>query len=256
MKFWRWVSTALTIAEMEARRVKHDPTELFTRLIQPALWLIVFGEVFTVLRSIPTAPYTYIQFITPGILGQSVLFIAIFYGITVIWERDSGVLTKLLSTPSPSSSIVFGKSLAAGVRGALQSFMIFVLAIVIGINLRLDPLDILGVFVIVLLNAVCFSSLSMLLAALLKTRDRMLGIGQAITMPLFFASNAIYPIALMPTWLQVFANLNPLSYVVDALRSFLLSGDYSHLPLDFAAILASAAILAIAASIAIRRLLE
>ncbi len=256
MTIKNWIFSSLTIAEMEARRIRHDPTELFTRLVQPALWLLVFGEVFTSIRVINTAPYTYIQFITPGVLAQSVLFVAIFYGVTVVWERDAGLLTKFLSTPSPRSSIVTGKALAAGVRGAMQALMIFILALVIGVNLRLDPLDILGVFVIVIMNAVLFSSFSMLLAAILKTRDRVMGIGQAITMPLFFASNAIYPISVMPPWLQAIAKINPLSYVVDALRSLLLSGDYSQLPLDLLVTSLFTIALVTAASFAIQGLLE
>ena len=256
MNAWRFFSSSLTVAEMEARRIRHDPSELFTRAVQPALWILIFGEVFASIRAVNTGPYTYLQFIAPGVLAQSVLFIAIFYGITVVWERDVGLLTKLLSTPSPSSAIVVGKSLAAGVRGACQALMIFILALVIGINLRLDPLDVIGVFIVVVLNAMCFSSLSMLLASFLKTRDRMMGIGQAITMPLFFASNAIYPISLMPSWLQGIARVNPLSYVVDALRALLLSGDYSQLPVDLLVVVASTALFLAAASVAIRRLLE
>jgi ABC-2 type transport system permease protein len=256
MNFWRFLSSSATVAEMEARKIRHDPTELFTRLVQPALWLLIFGEVFTSIKAINTGPYTYLQFITPGVLAQSVLFIAIFYGITVVWERDVGLLTKMLSTPSPRSSVIFGKTLAAGVRGMVQAVMIFVLALVIGVNLRIDPLDVIGVFFVVVLNAMCFSSLSMLLASFLRTRDRMMGIGQAITMPLFFASNAIYPVTLMPTWLQGIAAVNPLSYVVDALRSMLLTGDYSKLPLDLVVVIAFTLVFVTASSIMIRRLLE
>lgn len=256
MKLWNFISSSLTIAEMEARRLRHDPSELFLRLVQPALWLIIFGEVFTSIRAVNTGPYTYLQFITPGVLAQSVLFVAIFYGITVVWERDVGLLTKLLSTPSPRSSVVVGKAFAAGVRGCTQAVMIFIIALVLGVNLRFDPLDILGVFVIVVLNAMCFASLSMLLASFLKTRDRMLGIGQALTMPLFFASNAIYPIALMPAWLQTVAGVNPLSYVVSALRSLLLTGDYSSIGLDFAVLISLTVIMVGLASLVISRLLE
>jgi len=251
-----FVTSSLTIAEMEARKIRHDSTELWTRLVQPALWLLVFGEVFNTIRAIPTGAFSYIQFIAPGVLAQSVLFVAIFYGITVVWERDVGLLTKLLSTPSPRASIIVGKALAAGVRGLFQAVMIFGLALVLGINLRLDALDVGGVFVVVVLFAMCFSSLSMLLASFLKTRDRMMGIGQAITMPLFFASNAIYPISLMPAWLQAISTWNPLSYVVDALRAMLLTGDYSNLPKDVAAVLIATIVLIAAASAMIRKMVE
>jgi ABC-2 type transport system permease protein len=252
----RFVSSSLTVAEMEARKIRHDSTELWTRLVQPALWLLVFGEVFTSIRGITQGNYTYIQFITPGVLAQSVLFVAIFYGITVVWERDVGILNKLLSTPSPRSSIIVGKALAAGVRGVFQAIMIFALALIIGVNLRFDILDVLGVFVVIVAFAMCFSSLSMILASFLKTRDRMMGIGQAITMPLFFASNAIYPLSLMPGWLQTVSLFNPLSYVVDAVRAMILTGDYSNLALD-AAVLGSFTLLFLGvASISIRRIIE
>jgi ABC-2 type transport system permease protein len=256
MNIRRFLISSITIAEMEARKIRHDSTELWARIIQPALWLLVFGETFNTIRAMPSGNFSYIQFITPGILAQSVLFISIFYGITVVWEKDVGILTKLLSTPSPRSSIVLGKSLAAGIRGIFQAIMVFALALLIGVKIRLDPLDIAGVFVVVILFAMCFSSLSMFLASYLKTRDRMMGIGQALTMPLFFASNAIYPISVMPIWLQCISIANPLSYVVDAIRSMLLTGIYENLPIDILALLISTAIFVTLASMTIKKLLE
>ena len=246
------LSSVFTIAEMEARKIRHDSTELWVRSIQPALWLVVFGSVFSGVRGVVPAGFSYKQYIAPGVLAQSVLFIAIFYGITVVWERDMGLLTKLMSTPSPRSSIIVGKALASGVRGVFQAIMIFVLTLIIGVNLRLDPLDMLGVLVVIVLFAMCFSCVSMLLASFLKTRERMMGIGQAMTMPLFFASNAIYPVSLMPSWLQAISVFNPLTYVVDAMRSMLLTGDYSGLPLDIVALLVSTTIFVVAASVSSR----
>jgi ABC-2 type transport system permease protein len=250
------VSSALTVAEMEARKIHHDSTELWTRLVQPALWLLIFGEVLNTVKGLSTGGLPYIAFITPGVLGQSVLFVAIFYGINIVWEKDVGVLTKLLSTPSPYSSIVVGKTLSAAIRGVFQAIMIFGLALIIGVNVRLDFLDVAGVFVAIIAFAMCFSSLSMLLASFLKTRDRMMGIGQLITMPLFFASNAIYPISIMPRWLQYVAMVNPVTYTVDAMRAMLLTGDYSNLPLDVAAISLSTVLFVSLASLAIKRMLE
>jgi len=256
MNIARFLSSSITVAEMEARKIRHDTTELWIRIVQPALWLVVFGVTFNSIKAMPTGNFSYIQFITPGILAQSVLFIAIFYGITVVWERDVGIITKLLSTPSPRASIVLGKSLSASLRGMFQAVMIFALALGLGVKIRLDIFDILGVFAIVILFAMCFSSLSMLLASFMKTRDRMMGIGQALTMPLFFASNAIYPISVMPVWLQYVSKVNPLSYVVDAMRSMLLSGNYESLPIDILALLVATLIFISLASITIKRLLE
>lgn len=252
----RSVSSAFTIAEMEARKIRHDSTELWMRTVQPALWLLIFGEVFNAIRGLAPGGYTYLQYIAPGVLAQSVLFVAIFYGINIVWERDVGLLTKLLSTPSSRLSVVVGKALAAGVRGVFMGVMLFALALIIGVNIHFDPLDVAGVFLVVVLFAMCFASLSMTLASFLKTRDRMMGIGQVITMPLFFASNAIYPITLMPSWLQAVSRYNPLSYVVDAMRSMLLTGDYSSLPLDMFVLLLSTVAFILSASALLKRLIE
>jgi ABC-2 type transport system permease protein len=94
-----FVRQSLALAEMELRKLLHDPTELLTRIIQPVLWLGIFGEVFTRIRAIPTGQLPYLDFMAPGVLAQSVLFIAIFYGIAAIWERDLGLIHKLLVTP-------------------------------------------------------------------------------------------------------------------------------------------------------------
>jgi ABC-2 type transport system permease protein len=100
-----------------------------------------------------------------------------------------------------------------------------------------------------MLSAGFFSCLSMTIAGLVLSRDRLMGIGQAITMPLFFGSNALYPASLMPTWLQAISAVNPLSYTVDALRGLLI-GTPSHLGTDFA-VLILALVLGITASSAL-----
>jgi ABC-2 type transport system permease protein len=226
--------------------------------VQPALWLLVFGEVFTKIKAIPTGNYTYLQFMTPGVLAQSVMFVAIFYGITIVWERDLGILNKLLASPAPRSAIVIGKTLSAGLRGVFQAIMVVILALILQVKISFNPLHLLGVLIIVILLGMTFASLSLTIASFFKTRERVMGIGQALTMPLFFASSAIYPISVMPTWIKAIATINPLSYIVDALRRMLLSGYTSTTPLttDILAIVLSTAVLVTAASLSFRRIVS
>ena len=235
--FARFVSKTLTIVKLEIRKIRHDPTDLATRAVQPMLWLLIFGEVFAHIRAIPTGGRSYLDFMAPGILAQSVLFIAIFSGIAIIWERDLGIVHKFLASPTPRTALVLGKALAAGVRGLSQAIIIYVLALVLGVRMNWDPLALLGVFIIIMLGAAAFSTFSLIIACLVKTRERFMGIGQVLTMPLFFASNAIYPVAIMPAWLRVIARGNPLSYEVDALRSMMLANETisaAGLVIDFA----------------------
>jgi ABC-2 type transport system permease protein len=215
------------IAQMELRKLLRDPTELFTRAVQPLLWLVIFGQVFSKVRGIPTGQVSYLAFMTPGILAQSVLFAAIFYGIAVIWERDLGIIHKLLVSPAHRSALVVGKAISAGFRGVVQSFIIYLIAFAMRIPIKWNLLNIVGVLFAVALGSAVFSTFSLVIACIVKSRERFMGIGQVLTMPLFFASSAIYPLAMMPAWLQVFAVLNPLTYLVDALRGIMIEGGQS-----------------------------
>ncbi len=233
----RYISQLLkktfVMAKIEMLKLIHDPTELITRAIQPILWLGIFGVALSNAHSMPTNGVPYLEYITPGILAQSVIFVAIFFGLSIIWERDMGSLQKVLVTPTPRLALVWGKMLSAGIRGLCQAVIIFLFSFIIGIQLHMTIITILGVLAFVLLGAGFFTGLSMIIASIVKTRDRFMGIGQIITLPLFFASNAIYPIEIMPQWLQIVARFNPLTYMVDGLRTLLVSGSISQLPLDF-----------------------
>ncbi|MGA2091647.1 MAG: ABC transporter permease [Endomicrobiales bacterium] len=222
--FAQTIKKSFVLAEMETRKLLHDPTELISRAIQPILWLGIFGEALSKVRAIPTPGLTYLQYITPGILTQSVVFVSIFYGLYIIMDRDTGILQKFLVTPTPRLALVWGKMLSAGIRGLSQALIVFIFAMILGIQLHITVRSIFGVVVIVMLGASFFTGLSMIIASIVKTRERFMGIGQVITLPLFFASNAIYPISIMPSWLQMVANVNPLSYMVDGLRVLMLSG--------------------------------
>lgn len=225
------IATYLTqtqvLVSYELFKLRHDPSELLLRAIQPALWLVVFGEVIAKAAIISTGNLTYLQFLAPGILAQSVMFIAIFYGIASIRDRELGIIYKFLVSPAPRTALVLGKALSASVRGISQAVIVYALAIALGIDPSLNPLAIAGVLLVAVLGAMLFSILSMIIASLVKTQERFLGIGQLITMPLFFASSAIYPIASMPAWLQPVALANPLTYMVEALRGLMTTATLS-----------------------------
>jgi ABC-2 type transport system permease protein len=257
--FWHVAGTGIsrvaTMCLVELQKLRHDRSELITRAVQPALWLLVFGNVFTRLHAIPTGNVPYLDFLAPGILAQSALFIAIFYGIQIIWERDAGVLAKLLVTPTPRAALVAAKAFAAGIRAVAQAVVVLILALIMGVGLSANPLHWLGVLVALMLGSAFFCCLSITIAGVVLSRDRLMGIGQAITMPLFFASNALYPVELMPGWLQVINRVNPLSYEVDALRGLLI-GTPARLLLDFGVLLVAAALMITGASALLPRLVR
>ncbi|MDR3419595.1 MAG: ABC transporter permease [Nevskia sp.] len=245
--YWTQV---FAVADAEIRKLRHDPWELATRAIQPVLWLVLFGNVMARVRGLASGGIPYLDFLAPGILAQSVLFVAIFYGISAIWERDLGVLHRYMVSPAPRSALVVGKALSSSVRGLSQAIVIYVCAAVIGVKLSLDPAHFVVVVLLIVLGSGLFSTFSLIIACIVKTRERFMGIGQVLTMPIFFASNAIYPIDLMPQWLKVVSRLNPLSYEVDGLRAMMLQGGASTLGLgrDFAALTLASAIVTVIAT--------
>ncbi|MBP2072733.1 ABC transporter permease [Thermoanaerobacterium butyriciformans] len=228
-----YIFNSFTIAEMEVRKLRHDPTELLTRAVQPVLWLLIFGQAFSRIRAIPTGNVNYQTFMAPGILAQSMMFISIFYGLSIIWDKDQGILQKLIAMPVPRAAFVTGKAFGAGIRAISQVIIILFLSYLLGLNIKWSLLNIIMSIFTIILGAAFFSSLSMALAAIVKSRERFMGIGQVITMPLFFASNAIYPIQIMPHWLQIIAKINPLSYVVELLRGYLINGSISGTGFDW-----------------------
>jgi ABC-2 type transport system permease protein len=256
---WRRVQGTLvrigTFSLVELQKLRHDRLELATRMVQPALWLLIFGQTFSHLRVIDTGGVPYLAFLAPGIIAQSALFISIFYGIQIIWDRDAGILAKLMVTPAPASALITGKAFAAGVRSVAQVVGVLVLAFLMGVHLSSNPLRITAAMGVVVLGSAFFACLSMTLAGLVRNRDRLMGIGQAITMPLFFASNALYPVNVMPGWLRWLSTVNPLSYEVNALRTLLI-GTPSNALLDMAVLIVAAIAGIVTASALLRRLVQ
>ena len=242
--------------ELELRRLRHDRTELYFRAVQPILWIVVFGPVMSSVKGIPTGGIPYTDFITPGVLIQSTTFLSIFYGLMMVWERDSGILKKLLVTPASRYATVIGRSMASGTRAIFQGLIVVPFALLIGVRFVPNAAYFISAFVIIFFASGGFAAISILVASFMKTRERFMGIGQAIIMPLFFASNALYPVQMMPQALQYFSAVNPMSYVVDATRGLMITGDLTNLLIDVAAVAVFDTVMFILASISFKRIIE
>jgi ABC-2 type transport system permease protein len=146
--------------------------------------------------------------------------------------------------------------MASGVRAIFQALIIVPVALLIGVKFVPNITCFILAFLIIFFASGGFAAISILVASFMKTRERFMGIGQAISMPLFFASNALYPVEIMPHILQEFSAVNPLSYVVDAVRGLLITGNLSTLPVDLVAVAVFTAVLFALASISFRRIIE
>ena len=222
------------MAQAELRKLKHDHVDIFTRSAQPLLWLFIFGTALRQNQTLAAGAVDYRAYIAPGVMAEAALFIAIFFGLAVIWERDVGQLQRLLATSTPRSAIVLGKAAGAGVRAVVQAVVLLAVLAVAGIALSWSVPGVVGALVLLVLGTGSFACMSMLIAAGVKTRERFMGIGQLVMMPLFFASSALYPLSIMPGWLKVLARVNPLTYEVQGLRQMLVGvGGRGEVWLDF-----------------------
>ncbi|HET8528551.1 MAG TPA: ABC transporter permease [Gaiellaceae bacterium] len=238
------------MAWAELCKLRHDNLDIFTRSVQPLLWLFVFGTALRRNRALAGGFHDYRAYLAPGIMAQAALFIAIFFGLAVIWERDVGQLQRLLATPIPRLAIVLGKAAGAGIRAIAQALVLLAVLALTGISVRWSVGGVVGALVLLVLGTGGFACLSMILASLVRTRERFMGIGQMVMMPLFFASSALYPLSIMPTWLRVVAHGNPLTYEVHGMRQLLLGiSSGGALWVDFVFV---GAFLALAAGIAAR----
>jgi ABC-2 type transport system permease protein len=230
----RLAAGTLAMAQAEMRKLRHDHLDIITRSVQPLLWLFVFGTALRHNRSLTVGTLDYRAYLAPGVMAQAAMFIAIFFGLAVIWERDVGQLQRLLATPLSRTSIVLGKAVGACVRALVQAILLLVVVAIASIDVRWTVAGVLGTLAMLMLGTAAFACMSMLLAAAVKERERFMGIGQLIMMPLFFASSALYPLSLMPGWLHVIARVNPLTYEVQGLRQMLVGvGGAGEVWLDF-----------------------
>ena len=245
----RMAAGAFAMAQAEMRKLRHDHIDVVTRSVQPLLWLFIFGTALRNNRSLTVGHLDYQAYLAPGVMAQAAMFIAIFFGLAVIWERDVGQLQRLLATPLSRASIVLGKAVGACVRALVQALLLLVVIAIAGIGVRWTFAGILGTLAMLMLGTAAFACMSMLLAAGVKERERFMGIGQLIMMPLFFASSALYPLSVMPGWLHVIARVNPLTYEVQGLRQMLVGvGGAGEVWLDFLVVAAFFGAMLIAAT--------
>lgn len=233
--------TAMAVAEFH--RVRHEPLAIATRTAQPLLWVLVFGAALSGVRGLHADSVSYQTFVVPGVLGQSILTVSLYSGLAIIWERDLGITQRILVAPGPRAAVILGKALGAAVRAMFQVVLVLAVLGAAGMPLRWSPPVLVGVAVASVAGAMLFACLSMVIASAVRSREQFMGLGQLIILPLFFASNALYSVELMPGWLRAVATVNPLTYLVEALRHLLVGTGPGRVGADLVVLLAGVALL-------------
>lgn len=186
---------------------------ILTSLVMPAVWLVFVGLALPIRFT-----DNYIGFITPGILVMTMLFSSLQGGSLVIFDKILGFMNKFLALPSSRESILFGKITFITFRGLLQSTVILIMAVLLGVHMP-GPVQMLYVYLVLTLFGVLFSGIASTIALIVDDHDGYAAVNSFVSMPLFFASSALMPYDSMPSWLRAIASLNPVSYAIDTVRS-------------------------------------
>lgn len=226
----------------EMKRYIRSKAGIIIRLIQPVVWLGFMGNIFSgtraLLESVGFAG-AYVEYITPGVIAMTVLFSSIFGGMNTLWDRRLGFFQKILTTPIKRSSLAVGKILALALISAIQCVSVLGIALALGVNVGSGLLGVVGIVLVVMIVASGFASISVVVGTTARSQEAFWGIINFLGMPLLFVSSALFPLRLMPAWLASTAMLNPLTYAIDAIRSFMApsyTGMDVNILVDFAVI--------------------
>jgi ABC-2 type transport system permease protein len=189
----------------------------------------------------------YFSYMAVGMVSMVVMTTTMFSGMSIVWDRRLGFLSKVISTPVSRAAIIFSKVLNSTLRAMFQATIILGLAYVFGLQVSstFTLLNMLGVYAATFLLSVGLSSIFLAFSLRSTTMERPMQIVSLIMMPLMFASNTFFPTSMMPEWMQTIARVNPLTYLTDAVRQLtILPLDVSALMMDFAYLSIFAAVLA------------
>ncbi len=202
---------------------------IFMNLIQPILWLLLFTQVFDSLGAmISSMPgfedITYLDFFAPGVVVMTVLFGSAWAGMGMLHDIDMGILSKMLATPVIRLSIITSRVLASMAILVIQAIIIFIIAVIMGVDIATGAPGVLLALVFVILLGLGFAAFSNGLALLFKRPEPMMGIINFIAMPAMFMSSMMMPPDFLPSWLDTVRQFNPVDYAIVAVRGLVLEG--------------------------------
>jgi ABC-2 type transport system permease protein len=205
------------------------PVFIFMTLFQPILWLVLFTQIFKSLGGmLGPGGGSYLQFFAPGVLVMTVLFGSAFSGFGMLWDIDTGILSKMLATPVTRISVIAGRVIATVVVLLIQALIIIILALIMGVHFKTGVPGVLFTFLLLSLLGLGFAAFSNGLALLLKRQENVMAVTNLLTMPLMFLSSLMMPAALLPGWLNTVRQINPIDYAVVGARDLISNGYIWH----------------------------
>jgi ABC-2 type transport system permease protein len=217
---------SLYMAQRHTRALLRQPWFVAITLVQPLVWLFLFGQLFKSVTEIPgfTGGPTYLDYLMPGVVIMTALFSSGWSGMGTIDDMERGLMDRFLVDPLHRSSLIVGRILHEAITIVIQVLVIGGLALLLGARFE-GGIAGFGVLVLAaVLLAFGFASLSNAFALVLRQRESVIGVNQFLVLPLTFLSASFMPLALVPEWIETFARFNPVNWAVEAGREALLAG--------------------------------
>ncbi len=231
----------LTVYWREMIRFVRFRTQLFASLLQPALWMAFFGvamssnfDRFASAIPVPAGvvPVDYLTFMAAGVIAMTTLFTSLFGGISLLFDKNWGLMREMLASPMPRTHIMLGVSLSGMTKSFIQVTIIMAFGLLLGVRFFAGfstariALSVLGIFAFVGVFSLGFLLFSSTISMRLESPEGLQGVITLLTLPLFFVSNALYPIQAFPPLLQALSIYNPLTHLVNGVRYFALGSDF------------------------------
>ena len=206
------------VVMLDLKRLWVDRVRLISSLIQPLLYLFVLGSGLG--ASSTMGGKGYLHYIYPGVLGLSLLFSSVFAAMLIVFDRQIGFLKAVLVAPVSRLAIALGKILSGALQALVPATVLLVLLPLLGLDLTLPAfVELVGAM---LLAAITFSALGVATAARFRSTTVFPILSNAVLLPMFFLSGALYPLDRAPTWLRLLAHVDPVAYAVDLMRGAVL----------------------------------
>ena len=215
------VADSVHLTGRSVRALVRQPIFLVITLVQPMMWLLLFGQLFKRVTEIPGfGTSSYLEFLTPGVVAMTALFSATWAGTVYIDDMERGVMDRMLASPVSRGAMINGTLAYQSVTSVVQTAVVFAAAFCAGARFPLS--GVIGTTVAAVLLTLVFAALSNAVALLVRQQEALIGISQVVALPLVFLSSAVMDTRLSPQWIQDVARWNPLDWAVVASRELVL----------------------------------
>lgn len=224
------IAQSAFLTQRHTRALLRQPWFVAITLVQPVIWLLIFGSLFRSVTEIPgfAAGPSYLDYLVPGVVIMTALFSSGWSGMGTIDDIERGVLDRYLVGPTNRSAIIVGRVVHEAVSLVIQVLVIGGLALLLGARFEGGPVGFGVLLLAAILLAFTFASLSNAFALVLRQRESVIGVNQFMVLPLTFLSAAFMPLELVPDWIATFARYNPVNWAIEAGReALLLDADWS-----------------------------